>query len=132
MPFEQAEDRVRVSYAGRTLTLRLGYSRSRFALPVWLAWIGAAAESTLLVLLCLSLVPILAVLLALVIFLVSEESVPATWAVGLLILALGYGALALALLAAGTQVPDPRRAIFRTRAAVQSLRTLPRGGPPTR
>ena len=127
VPLDRAEAAVRVSYAGQTIPLSLRYSRSRFALPVWLARVGVVAESAFLVLLCLVLVPLLAALLALDVFVVSRWNVFLGWSAGLAILLGGYGALLAILATAGRQIPSPRRAVLRTRAAVADVRALARG-----
>lgn len=120
-------DTVRITYADQVLPLGVRYSGARFAPPVLLARLGALTESAVLVLLCVTLFPILAVLLALDMYLVSDRNVFATWAVALMILAAGYGALAAIFVSAGRPVPYPRRAVFRARASVADVRSLARG-----
>jgi hypothetical protein len=125
----QADDEVRVLYGGQVLRLAIKFSGSRFALPVLLARAGVAAESAFLVLLCLALVPVLAALLALDVFVISNFNVFLFWGFALVTLAAGYGALAAILAASGRTIPAPRRAVRRTRATVARLRSLPRGHP---
>jgi hypothetical protein len=127
VPMRQAEDEVRISYGGQVLPLAVRYSGSQFAFPVWLARVGAVAESTFLVLLCLAIVPIIAVLLGLDVYVISDKNVFMTWGIALVILGAGYGALAAILAAAGRRVPYPRRAVLRARAVVADLRSLSRG-----
>jgi hypothetical protein len=124
VPLRDAADDVRISYAGQTLSLRVGYSRSRIALPLWRARIGAAAEASLLLLLCLTSVPVAAVLLAADVYLLSDRNVLLTWAGALLILGLGYGALAAILTSCGRRVPYPRRVVGRARGVVGELNAL--------
>ena len=93
-----------------------------------LARVLSATESAVLVLLCLSLIPILALLLALDVFVVTDENPIVTWAAAVLILAAGYGALAAILAAADRHVPYPRRAVFQARAVLRDLRSLSPGG----
>jgi hypothetical protein len=127
VPLNNLGEGVRVSCANRRLPLVVSYTGSRFALPVVLARFGSAAESALLTLLSLAIIPIIAALLALDVFVISDESIFLTWAIGLVILVAGYGTFAAVLTAAGKQVPDPRRAVFRTRAAAATLRSLSKG-----
>jgi hypothetical protein len=122
-----AAETLRITYADQVLPLAIRYSGGRFAAPVLFARLGAFTEVAVLMLLCAALFPILAVLLALETYLLSDRSVPATWAVALLVLAAGYGALTIVLLSTGVHVPDPRRAVFRTRASVDHVRALARG-----
>jgi hypothetical protein len=124
VPLRDAEDTVRVTYAEQTLPLRIAYSGSRRAMPVWRARLAAAAEVSVLVLLCLVLVPVLALVLAADVYLLSDTSDALTLASVVLILGAGYGALAAILAGAGKDVPTPRRAVKRTRAAVAELRAL--------
>jgi hypothetical protein len=124
VPLRDAEDTIRVTYAGQTLPLRIAYSGSRRAMPVWRARLAAGAELSVLVLLCLVLVPMLALVLAADIYLLSGTSDALTVASAVLILGFGYGALAAILAGAGKDVPTPRRAVKRTRAAVAELRAL--------
>lgn len=127
MPLGQVEDDVRISYAGQILPLAVKFTGSRFASSVWSARLGAAAESAFLVLLCLAVFPVIAVLLSLDVFVISNENVYLTWAIAVVILGAGYGALAAILATAGRRVPFPRRAVLRTRAAVADLRGLSKG-----
>ena len=122
-----SEDNVRITYADQIIPLGVRYSGRRFAIPVLLARLGALTESAVLVLLCVALVPVVAVLLALDMYVLSGLNAYATWAVALLILAAGYGALAMILISTGRPVPYPRRAVFRARASVADVRFLARG-----
>ena len=124
VPLGDAQDGVRISYAGQTLSLGIRYSGSRVALPLWRARIGVVAEVAILLLLCLTLVPVMAILLAADLYLLSDRNVALTWAGALLILGLGYGALVAILASGGRRVPSPRRAVGRTRAVVGELRAL--------
>ena len=78
-------------------------------------------------LLCLALVPILAGLLALDLFVISNENAFVFWAVAIPILATGYGALAAIVATMDKHVPFPRRAVLRTRTAIAELRMISRG-----
>jgi hypothetical protein len=127
VPVGQAEDEVRISYAGHTLPLEIKYTGSRSSFPVRLARVGAAAESVFLVLLCLTLIPVFAALLALDIFVITKWNVFLFWFFGVVTLAAGYGTLAAILATAGRPVPYPRRAVLRARATIANLRSLPRG-----
>jgi DnaJ domain len=127
VPLRNAEEAVRVSYAEQTLRLPIRYSRSRFAAPLLLARAGAIAESAVLILFCLTVLPVLAVLLAVDVYVLSDENGALTWAVAILIVSAGYGALAGICAGAGRPVPSPRRAVLRTRAFVADLRALVRG-----
>ena len=122
---------LRMRYGSHTrvrfLPLAVKYTGSRFAFPVWFARLGAAAECTILVLLCLAIIPIFALLLALDVFVFSDENAVLTWGIALVMVSAGYGALAAVLATAGRRVPYPRRAVLRTRAAVADLRCLSRG-----
>ena len=124
VPLDRAEDAVRVIYAGQSLSLAVAYSGSRSAAPLWRARLAAVAEYSLLVLLCLALVPVLALLLAVDLYVLSDTNDALTWASVVLIVGLGYGALAAILAGGGKDVPMPRRAIRRTRAVVAELRAL--------
>lgn len=126
VPRRNAEEIVRISYGEQVIQLPIRYSRSQLAAPVLLAKLRAAGESAVLVLLCLTIIPLVATLVALDIYLLSKQNVPATWGVAILIIAAGYGALATALAWVGHQVPFPRRAVFRTRSIVTDVRALGR------
>jgi len=78
---------------------------------------------------CIGFVPLLAALLALDVFVISNLNVFLFWGFAIVTLVAGYGALAAILAAAGRTVPVPRRAVGRTRATVARLRSLPRGHP---
>jgi hypothetical protein len=127
VPLDNVPDGLRVSCANQRLPLTVSYSGSRFATPVIFARLGSIAESAILTLFCVALVPIIAVLLAVDMFVISDMNRFLTWAIALVILVAGYGAFAAVLTAAGKPVPDPRRAVFRTRTAVATLRSLSRG-----
>ena len=122
-----AEDPVRISCAGQEIPLVVRYTGSRFALPVWLARATAALESGFLVALCLTIIPIVAVLLGFDMFLLTHQNPVVTWGVALLILGAGYGVLVAILTTAGRRAPSPRRAVLRTRTVVADLRQLARG-----
>jgi hypothetical protein len=91
-----------------------------------LARLGSLAESAVLTVVCLALLPIIAALLALDVFVVSDENMLLTWGIALVILVAGYGAIAGVFIAAGKPVPDPRRAVFRARNAFATVRALSR------
>jgi DnaJ-like protein len=124
IPLRDARDTVRITYAGQALSLGIAYSGSRHALPLWRARLAAVAEYSLLVLLCLTLLPVLALLVAADLYLLSGTNDLLAWGSVVVIVGLGYGALAAILAASGNEVPTPRRAIRRTRAAVAELRAL--------
>jgi hypothetical protein len=109
------EEDVRVLYAGQVIRLALRNSTTRFA--AWRSRAGTLAESLALVLACLAIIPVVAVLLGLDVFLVSNGNIYVTWALAVGILALGYGALAAILVGLGRPVPYPRRALRLTRAS---------------
>ena len=75
-------------------------------------------------LLCLAVVPVLAIFSPPTSICCSETNAPLAWAAALAILLLGYGGLAVALASAGRSVPYPRRAVRRTKAFVTELRAL--------
>src|SRR6478735_7284727 len=56
VPFRDAEDTVRVTYAGRSFPLTVAHSRGATAAALWQARAAGAAEWSLLVLTCLVLV----------------------------------------------------------------------------
>jgi len=124
VPLRGAEDTVRVTYAGRSFPLEIGHSRSAYALPLWRARLAVAAEWSLLALLCLVAVPLLALLVAADLYLLSGANALLAWASVLGIVGVGYGALAAVLAGTGREAPTPRRAVRRTRAAVADLRAL--------
>jgi hypothetical protein len=127
VPFRDAEDTVRVTYAGKTLPLAIGYSRSASSVELWRARTAVAAEWSLLVLICLVLVPVVALIAAADLYLLSNTNELLAWASVVGVVGLGYGALALILAGAGHPAPTPRRAVRRTRAAVAELRALHAG-----
>jgi DnaJ domain len=110
----QLVDEVRVSYAGQVLSLPVRYT------PRLRARAGVLAESLLLVALCLTIVPVMAVLLGIDMFLVSNGSLYVTWGIALLILGAGYGALAAVLRSTGHRI-YPRAVVRRTRVAISAL-----------
>jgi hypothetical protein len=110
----QLEDEVRISYAGQVLSLAVRYR------PSLRARAGVLAESLLLVVLCLAIVPVIAVLLGVDLFLVSNGNAYVTWGIALLILGLGYGALAAALGRTGRSIYG-RRVVRSTRAAISEF-----------
>jgi hypothetical protein len=126
VPGRDIDESVRISYADQALQLPIRYSRSRLSAPVLVARLGALTESTVLVLLCLALVPVLAALLALDVYVVSDLNGPAAAMSVILSIAAGYGVLAAVLASAGRTVPYPRRAVLRTRTVVADLRSLTR------
>jgi DnaJ domain len=125
VPLRHAVDEVHVSYGDIVLPLTVSYSRSHAALPVLRAKAAVMSEAALLTLLCLALIPLLAVGLALEVFFLSAGSAVLTWLVGLLIVVGGYGMLAWALWSTGRPIPYPRRAVSRVRSAYQGMRSLP-------
>jgi hypothetical protein len=127
VPLRQAEDHVRISYAGHVLPLEIKYTGSRSAFPVRLAHAALAAESVFLVLLCLLLIPVFATLLAIDAFVITKWNVFLFWGFGVVTLVVGYGALATILATAGRPVPYPRRAVLRARATFADRRSLSRG-----
>ena len=127
VPLKQISDDVSVLCAGHALALPVGFSRSRFARAVVLAHLGAVAESAVLAVFCLALIPFIAGLLALDVWVISDANGRVAWAAALLTLFLGYGAFALVLVVAGKPIPDPRRAVFRTRSAATALLSLTKG-----
>jgi hypothetical protein len=127
VPLRGAEETVRITYAGQALPLTIGYSRSARALPLWVARLATAAEWSFLVLLCLVLVPLVALVAAADLYLLSGANDVLAWASVVGVVGLGYGALAVILAGTGREVPTPRRAVRRTRAAVAELRALHAG-----
>ena len=126
VPLASASDGVHVLCANQRIPVTVDYSGSRSAPAVVLARLGSLAESAVLTVVCLALLPIIAALLALDVFVISDEKVFLT-AIGLVLLIAGYGAVAGVLVAAGRSVPDPRRAVFRARGAFATVRALSRG-----
>ena len=124
VPKSDARDEVRISYAGQALPLAISYSGSRQASPLRRARLGAVVETSVLLSLCLVIVPLMAIVVAADLYLLSNRSVVLTWASVLLTLGLGYGALAAILARGGRPVLYPRRAIRRTRAVVAELGAL--------
>jgi hypothetical protein len=70
------------------------------------------------------LAPVVALVAAADLYLLSNTNAPLAWISALCILGLGYGALVAILAGAGHPLPTPRRAVRRTRAAVAELRAL--------
>lgn len=130
VPLAEAEETVRVGYGGESLELAVAYSDSRLAVPVWLGRIQHAAESAFLFLVCVLAIPVIALILALVAFLVWNWSVPAFWAFAAVILVAGYGAFGATLARGARRLPAARRAVLRTRAGFASLRSLALGRKP--
>jgi hypothetical protein len=126
VPLASASDGVHVLCANQRIPLTVSYSGSRLAPFVVLARLGSLAESAVLTVVCLALLPIIAALLALDVFVVSDENMLLTWGIALVILVAGYGAIAGVFIAAGKPVPDPRRAVFRARGAFATVRALSR------
>jgi hypothetical protein len=127
VPLREPADRVRVAYAGQSVALAIAYSRSPYAVPLWRARIGAAVEYSVLVLLCVLLVPMLALLVAADLYVLSDTSALAAWASVLLIVGLGYGALVAILAGLGREPPTPRRAVLRSRSVIAQVRALGAG-----
>ena len=75
VPLPEAEETVRVTYAGDMLELAVAYSDSRFALPVRWARFEQAAESAFLFLVCVVAIPVIALVMALIAYLVWNLSV---------------------------------------------------------
>jgi hypothetical protein len=126
VPLRQADDLVHVTYAGEVLPLRIRYSRSAAAAPVIRAKLASLAESTVLVALCLTLVPFLALALGIESYFLAGGSVILFWLALLSTVGAGYGALAAILVAAGRPPPYPRRALARLRGKAASRLALPR------
>lgn len=115
VPLRQAEDTVHVTYGGQTLPLAIRYSRSATARPVLIAKTTSLLESAFLGVICLALIPLIALLVSLESYFLSDGNVPLFWTILIGTVALGYGALALILASAGKPIPYPRRAIGRLR-----------------
>ena len=126
VPLRQADDLVHVAYAGQVLPLRIRYSRSAAALPVIRAKLASLAEATVLVLLCLALIPFLALALSVESYFLAGGSVMLFWTALIGTVGLGYGALAAILAAGGKTPPYPRRAIARLRGKLADRLALPR------
>jgi hypothetical protein len=101
------DEEIRVSYAGETVTLGLAHRRTIGAK------LSGIAESAALVVVCLTVIPIGALLLALDMSVLSNGSPVVFWGVATLIVAGGYGSLAAIL--ADTRHPLPRPARPRSR-----------------
>ena len=65
VPLRQAEEIVGVTYDGQELRLAIRYSRSAAALPVLIAKTASLLESAFLTLICLALIPFLALVVGL-------------------------------------------------------------------
>jgi hypothetical protein len=115
VPLRRAEDTVQVTYGGQTLPLALCYSGSATARPVLIAKTTSLLESAVLGVICLALIPLIALLLSLESYFLFDGNVPLFWTILVGTVALGYGALALSLASAGKPIPYPRRAIGRLR-----------------
>jgi hypothetical protein len=126
VPLRQADDLVHVAYAGEVLPLRIRYSHSAAALPVIRARLASLVESTVLVLLCLTLIPLLALALSIESYFLAGGSVILFWIALIGTVGLGYGALAGILAAAGKPPPYPRRAVARLRGKLTGRLALPR------
>jgi hypothetical protein len=127
VPLSQADDLVHVIYAGEALPLQIRYSRSAAALPVIRAKLASLVESTVLVLLCLILIPLLALALSIESYFLAGGSVILFWIALLGTVGLGYGALARILAAAGKSPPYPSRAVARVRGKLADRLAIPRG-----
>jgi hypothetical protein len=125
VPLRPAEDNVTVTYNGQALQLPIRYSRSASSVPVLLAKTAVVAESAFLALLCLALIPLLAIAIGLESYFFSDGSVPLFWLIVVGTVLGGYGALALILASAGKPVPYPRRAITRLRGDRKPRLSLP-------
>jgi hypothetical protein len=126
VPLRGADDLVHVTYAGEVLPLRIRYSGSAAAVPVIRAKLASLAESTLLIALCLALVPFLALTLGIESYFLADGSVILFWIALIGTVGAGYGALAAILVAAGRPPPDPRRAVARLRGKLADRLALPR------
>jgi hypothetical protein len=127
VPLRQADDLVHVTYAGEVLPLRIRYSRGAAAAPVIRAKLASLAESTVLIALCLTLVPFLALVLGIESYFLADGSVILFWIALISTVGVGYGALVAILVAAGRPPPYPRRAVARLRGKVANRLALPRG-----
>jgi hypothetical protein len=126
VPLSGAQSGVRVVYGGEVLPLRICYSRSAASLPVLRAKAAWLLESTALILLCLTLIPIIAFALALEAYFLSDDSALVFWLFLLATIGTGYGALTVILGAAGKPAPH-RRAFARLRQHAGHRLALPRG-----
>jgi hypothetical protein len=126
VPLSGAGSPVSVSYGGEQLTLQIGYSRSAASVHVLRAKAASVLESSLLVLLCLTLIPLVAVVLAVEAYFVSDSNAFVFWMPLLGTIGLGYAALAAILGAAGRPVPV-RRAFAKVRKSAGHRLALPRG-----
>jgi hypothetical protein len=126
VPLRQADDLVHVTYAGEVLPLPIRYSGSAAAAPVIRAKLASLAESALLIALCLTLIPFLALVLGIESYFLADGSVILFWLALLSTVGLGYAALAAILVAAGRPPPYPRRAVARLRGKVANRLALPR------
>jgi hypothetical protein len=125
VPLRGAEDAVTVTYNGQALPLAIRYSRSAAALPVIRAKAASLAESTVLVVLCLALVPILALALSIESYFLAGGSEMLFWIALIGTVGLGYGGLAGALAAGGKPPPYPRRAVASLRGKLADRLGLP-------
>jgi hypothetical protein len=126
VPLSGAESPVGVSYGGEQLTLQISYSRSAASVPVLRAKAASALESTLLVLLCLTLIPLIAVVLGVEVYFLSDDNAFVFWMPLLGTTSLGYAALGAILAAAGKPMPV-RRAFAKVRKSAGHRLALPRG-----
>jgi hypothetical protein len=126
VPLAEAESEIRVSYGGEVLPLRISYTRSAVSVPVLRAKAARLLESTLLTLLCLTLIPFLAIGLALEAYFFSDNNAFVFWLLLLTTIGAGYGALAAILAAAGKPVPY-RRAFAKLSQHTGHRLGLPRG-----
>jgi DnaJ-like protein len=126
VPLRQAEDHVTVTYNGQALPLAIRYSRSGAALPVIRAKLASLVESAVLVGLCLTLIPFLALTLSVEGYFLAGGSAILFWLALMVTIALGYGALIAILAAAGKPLRYPHRTVTRLRGKVADRTALPR------
>lgn len=124
VPLRRAKDLVHVAYAGQRLPLEIRYARAAAAPPVLVAKAARLLESTVLFLLCLALIPILALGLGLESYFLAGGSGLLFWAAAAGTLGLGYAALAAALATSGRPVPYPRRVVAKLRGRRDERRLL--------
>jgi hypothetical protein len=127
VPLREPEELVHITYAGEVLPLRIRYSRSAAALPVIRAKLASLLESAVLVLLCLTLIPFLAIALSIESYFLADGNVILFWAALIGTVGLGYGSLAAIFATTGRPPPYPRRAVARLRGKLADRLALPRG-----
>jgi hypothetical protein len=109
------------------IPLRIRYTDRGVPFPLVRAKSASLVEPAVLVLLCLMLIPLLALALSIESYFLAGGSVILFWIALVGTLALGYGALAGMLTAAGKPLPYPRRAVARIRGRLADRLALPRG-----